>query len=481
MTTFEQIITREDLALFVNACFVSTGQKEFYSSAAEQSLSLEFLHSYICTHYRRLYTRTLAVGVNHYARIEIVRHLLSSGKLCPADFRAEEGQLIKAALRSLPPQRVWKLFERLRKDGVNNRRTRATVREYILKHKELPFQAIKYRHKLRSSLMHAHLHLDEELSSFLFESGFKKSVKFENPLLETFRAAHYSMEKVYELPYSIAEGLAAKHNIPRERFLKRIEPRMTEREKLRLQSSSGGKIALDPAKLELTELCVYLLSLTFDERIKDRVQLEGWLEVATRKVARSLEGLKLEGKVAAVLDNSFSSSGSSEKKNRPLALAYSIHRLLKGAGADYQAFWTAPMPDELLLHAKGQSNLSERFLDALDWGAETVIIVSDAAENDPSSAFKAILRGYRQIGGKAAVLHLNPFFDSQNLKVASLSPDLPALGLRSSEDLPALLGFAPFFSGESTLPELEDYLGARAGRLLETLARDLTEEPQRIL
>jgi len=472
--TLEQTIPREDLALFVNACFVSTGQKEFYSTAAEQRISLEFLHNYICTHYRRLYTRCLAVGVNHYARTEIVRHLLSSGKLCPDDFRLEEGRLIRASLRKLPPQRVWKLFERLRKDGLNNRRTRATVREYVMGHPELPFQAIKYRHKLRSSLMHAHIHLDDELSSFLFESGFKKSVKFETPLLETFRAAHYSMEKVYELPYSIAEGLAAKHGIPRAKFLQRIQPRMTEREKLRLQASSGGKIALDPSKLELTELCVYLLSLTFDQRVQNRAQLEDYLEIATRKAARSLE--PLEGKVAAVMDNSFSSSGSSEKKNRPLALAYSIHRLLKSVAADYRAFWTAPMPDELLLHAKGQSNLTERFLDALETGAETVIIVSDAAENDPSSAFHSIYSAYRKLGGKAAVLHLNPFFDAENLEVAPLSPDLPALGLRSSEDLSALLGFAPFFSGEATLQDLESYLGARAGKLLETVARDVVDE-----
>jgi len=465
-SSLEQTIPREDLALFVNACFVSTGQKEFYSTAAEQRVSLEFLHAYICAHYRRLYARCLAVGVNHYARVEIVRHLLSSGKLCPDDFRAEEGRLIRAALRKLPPQRVWKLFERLRKEGVNNRRTRATVREYVLGHKGLPFQAIKYRHKLRSSLMHTHIHLNDELSSFLFESGVGKSVKFQDQLLETFRAAHYSMEKVFELPYSIAEGLAAKHGIPRAKFLKRIEPRMTEREKLRLQASSGAKIALDPAKLELTELCVYLLSLTFEERIKNRDQLEHDLEVAARKAARLLEGLQLEGKVAAVLDNSFSSSGSSEKKNRPLALAWSIHRLLKSAGMDYRAFWTAPMPDELLLHAKGQSNLTERFLDALETGAETVVIVSDAAENDPSSAFDSIYSAYLALGGKAAVLHLNPFFDAENLEVAPLSPHLPALGLRSSEDLSALLGFAPFFSGEATLQQLEVYLGARAQALL---------------
>lgn len=124
------------------------------------------------------------------------------------------------------------------------------------------------------------------------------------------------------------------------------------------------------------------------------------------------------------------------------------------------------MPDELLMVSKGQTNLSERFLDALEAGAETVIIVSDAAENDPSSAFAPIFRGYRNIGGQAAVLHLNPFFDAHTLEVAALCPDLPAIGLRSSEDLPALLGFAPFFSGEATLGQLENYLSARAGELL---------------
>jgi hypothetical protein len=461
-----QTITREDLALFVNACFVGTGQREFYSDQNEQVLSLGFLHEYICGNYRRLYARCLAVGVNHLNRLEIVRHLLMSGKSCPAAFRLEEGRLIRGALRRLPPQRVWKLFERLRHDGVNNRRTRATIREYIRGHKDMNFQAIKYRHKVRSSVLHAHLHLDGELPEFLFT----RKPRYATPLFEAYRAAQYSAEAIYNLPFSVAEGFAVKHKVSRDVFLKRIQPKLTERERLRLQASTEGRVKLEPEKLALSEFCAYLLSLSLQERKERRDELQTWLETATNTASGLLERLPLQGRVAAVLDNSFSSSGSDQKRNRPLVLAWAVHRLLGATmGANYRAFWTTAMHDELMLHAKGQTNLGERLLDALEWGAQTVIVVSDGVENAPSGAFRALLKGYWKIGGRATVLHFNPVFDPSTLEVARLHPRLPALGLRSSDDLPALLGFARFLSNEAKLEDLEAYLETRAQRLLATI------------
>ncbi len=461
-----QTIAREDLALFVNACFVGTGQQEFYSARNDQVLSLAFLHEYICGNYRRLYARSLAVGINHLNRLEIVRRLLISGRHCPPGFRLEEGRLIRASLQHLPPQRVWKLFERLRDDGVNNRRTRATIRQYIRGHKDMVFQAVKYRHKVRSSVLHAHLHLNGELPAFLFEA----KPRFETPLFEAYRAAQYSAEAIYELPFSVAQGFAVKHNVPQGVFLKRIQPRLTERERLRLQRSSQGRVQLDPEKLPLSEFCAYLLRLPLQERFERRTELQSWLESATNQSVGLLEHLPLQGRVAAVLDNSFSSSGSSQKRNRPLVLAWAVHRLLSASmGSHYRAFWTTPLADELLLHAKGQTNLAERLLDALEWGAQTVIVVSDGVENAPSGAFKAILEGYLRIGGQARVLHFNPVFDPETLQVARLHPQLPALGLRSSDDLPALLGFAQFLSNEATFEDLESYLEARAQRLLNTI------------
>ncbi len=487
MPTADQI-TREDLALFVNACAVATGQREFYSSALDQRVSLDFLHAYVCGNYRALYAHCLNAGLNHFNQAEVLLRLLSSGRLCPPEQRQHENQLIASCLRRLPPQRAYKLFERLRAGGVNNRRTRATVRAYLAARKDLAFDAVKYRHKLRSAVMHAHVNLrtarpaaavspahsrpEGEIERFLFEplgvsrqGGHTSFAAFRTPLLEAYRAAHFSHEAVYRLPYSVAEVFAARHGIERTQFLKKIAPQMTERERLRLQRASGGAVALNPARLGLSELCVYLLSLSLDERLPRREEIAGWLAQATA-AAPALPVLR--GPVAAVLDNSYSSGGSEQKRNRPLALAWAVHLLLKRAAeqtqtlqtqtlqtqALYRPFWTSPMRDDLLIHARGQSNLSERLLDALDWQAQTVIVVSDAVENDPADAFESILAGYRRLGGQAEILHFNPVFDAERLELRRLSPHLPALGLRDGENLGATLDFARFAAGTLSTEEL---------------------------
>lgn len=456
-------ITREDLSLFLNACTVATSQKEFYSSETEQRVSLRFLHEYICGNYRSLYARTLAAGINHHNQSEVIFQLLSSGKQCPEALRPLENRLITAALKALPPHRAWKLLMRLQESRVNNRRTRKITQHFLESRKDLPFDAVKYRRKVRAAMQHAHLKPEGEVSRFVFE-GIKKP--FEHPLLETYRLAHYSKEKIFDLPYSIAEGFAAKHNLNRADFLKRIQSKMTDRERLRLQEKSAGQVAFDPARVSLTELCSYLLGLPLNERRERAEEMHLWLQQAALSALKRTGPLPLpHHKVAAVLDNSYSSSGSEVKQNRPLAVALSVDALLRASGGVYQAFWTRPVQDPLFTHARGQTFLAERLLDALEWGAQTVLLVTDACENDVPGAFDQIYRAYRKMGGKASIIHLNPVFDAENFQVKPLSRDLPALGLRAGEELPTALAFGQFSTGQSTLQDLEAYLTTRAEKL----------------
>ena len=62
-TRLEQV-EREDLVMFINASFACTRQHEFYGDSAGQHISIEFLHAYTLGNYRRLYSRTLAAGIN---------------------------------------------------------------------------------------------------------------------------------------------------------------------------------------------------------------------------------------------------------------------------------------------------------------------------------------------------------------------------------------------------------------------------------
>lgn len=456
-------IEREDLTIFLNACAVATGQNEFYSSDMPQQVSLNFLHEYICGNYRELYVQCLATGVNHFNQAEIIFHLLSSGKNCNPDNRKEENALITAALDKLPPQRGWKLIERLKKARVNNRRTRKLIHRFIERRKDLSFDSIKYRRKLKAAVQHSHLKLSGEIPDFLFK-GLKN--RFEDPLLERYRKAHYSKEAVYELPYSVAEGFVSKHKIPREEFLDKIQSKMTERERLRIQEGSKSKVKLNPEKLSLTELCVYILSLNIVDRKKRDDEIKGWMKKACGATLKKLGPLPVPGdKIASVLDNSYSSSGSRQKRNRPLAVAMASHMILEESLDNYKPFWTYPNTE--YLHPRGQTFLTERVLDALEWGADTVIIVSDGCENDVAGAAREIFKAYKSGGGKASIIHLNPVFDPETYQVRSLAKEVPAIGLRTGEDLATSLLFARFSCGDSTLDQLKGYMQKKVDLMLK--------------
>ncbi|HBE19583.1 MAG TPA: hypothetical protein DEG17_11085 [Cyanobacteria bacterium UBA11149] len=462
-------VAREDLVMFINACLSSTGQREFYDDNYGQKVSLSFLHDYILGNYRLLYCRTLAAGINHFNQIQIILKLLETGKETKPENRWEENRLITETLHRLPSHRAWNLLLQIRKRHINNRRARAIVRDYLASRGErLEFDAVKYRSKLQAIATHHHLKLEKELNSFLFRHWQKS---FATELFEKFRQGYYSASAIYNLPYTIAEGLAIKHKIPRDIFLARIENQMTVNEKLRLQGSAekaGIAIAIEPHRLSLTKLALYILSLSPDIRQQRRDELHHGMENSARA---ALKHSHLElGRVAIVCDRSYSSYGSSEKRRRPLGIALALHYLISVCAREYQAFWTVPTPDSLLVTPYGQTDLATPLLSALIWQPELVIIVSDGWENDPPAATSELLRVYRQKldpQAKTSIIHCNPVFNPDDLTLKRLSPFIPTVGLRDAEDLPVVLGFARFADGSATLSELEDYLANRVKQLLK--------------
>lgn len=459
--TAAERVTREDLVMFINACFACSGQREFYGDSYGQSVSIGFLHEYILGNYRRLYARTLAAGINHFNQAQIIINLLSTGRDTHPSQRAEENALITTALRRLPPQRALRALTTLRERRVNNRRARAVIRDYLAGRPDPAFDAVKYRSKVRRLAAHAHLDLGEERSRFLFDD-WKRS-RFETPLFEAVRQAYYSAHAVYDLPYSIAEGFAAHHKIPRDRFLAGISEKMTTGEKLRLQKAASKQkkvdLKMDLGRVALTRLAIYILSLGNEERRAHRAMLDAAMEHSARRLLRRAP--RRLGRVAAVLDRSYSSSGSSEKRRRPLAVALAASRLLRLASSEYRAFWTPDVDDEMLVFARGQSDLATPLIDALEWGADLVIIVSDGFENSPPRGAAEVARVFRERldpKRRTSIVHMNPVFDAEDYAPRAIGPHLPTVGLRDAEDLLTMLGFARFAEGSAPLSELESYL-----------------------
>ncbi len=527
MSRAEQVAC-EDVLLFVNAATASTGQREFASTAAEHTLSLEFLHAYVLGNYRDLYAATLALGINDHNAALVVLNLLRTGG---QGDRAVEGSLIAVRLAQMPPQRVYRLFSWLRSAGVNNRRTRAIIRDWVAARPDLAFDAVKYRAGLAAAARHAHLRLPEEISTVLFD--WRRPARYTTPLLETWRRAHYDRSALAELPYTVAEGFAARRGVSRETLL--ATARLTAAERLRLQSAATkakADVTVDLTRVPLTRLATYVLSLDRHERSHRRAELTAALRASAGRAAGPQRGTW--GRVVTVGDDSYSSSGSGVKRRRPLAVALAVHYLVEALAVEHHGLWLTHRGHPVLVHPVGTTPLAGRLLDALalvapsarpfvrpvddggpagdgrllatdldgtplrpdqvprpaarraasfgrllpetprrgdgeDQPPDRVVVVSDAWDNDPPGGAAEVLRVWRQRldpGGRTEVVHLNPVYDPRTYLVRPLAPGVPSVGIRDGEDAATLVEVARFATGTARFDDLVGHLRAQVARLL---------------
>ncbi|WP_202819167.1 hypothetical protein [Actinosynnema sp. ALI-1.44] len=460
-------VAAEDMLMFVNAAITSSGQREFHNSAQEQHLSLGFLHEYMIGNYRDLYAATLALDINDHNAVLIAHRLLATPGEADLELRRLEGELIGRRLRLVAPQRVYRLFRGLRQSRVNNRRTRAIVRDWLAHRPDPAFDAVKYRSQFKHALRHAHIEpTHDELGDFLFGGR----TRYNTPILETWRRAHYEQASVYDLPYTVAEGFAAKHKIDRATFLERIAPMMTRVEQLRTQATAERNnvdTAVDLARMPLTRLASYALSLPLSERIDRRTELTGALRAAAARVAGRDAGRW--GRVAAVLDDSFSTYGSGQKRRRPLAVALACSFLFEALADSYVPLWTSGRTDALLTYPYDVTPLGERVLDGLEHGPDRLLIVSDGWDNAPVGMAAEVLRVWRtrlDPRHKVSVVHLNPVYDADTFDVKRLG-HVSTVGVRDAEDVPALVEFARFTEGRTGLAELRAHFDDRITRFKE--------------
>ena len=117
----------------------------------------------------------------------------------------------------------------------------------------------------------------------------------------------------------------------------------------------------------------------------------------------------------------------------------------------------------------GQTDLAGPLVDAIEWGAELIVIVSDGFENDPPRGAAEVARVFRRRLDQqraTSIVHVNPVFDAEHYSPRTIGPAIPTVGLRDAEDLFTMLGFARFADGTAPLSDLEEYLAQRVKLLL---------------
>ncbi|HSA48920.1 MAG TPA: hypothetical protein VLH10_02250, partial [Yinghuangia sp.] len=417
-----------------------------------------------------LYAACLALEINDHNAALVVRHLLLTSRDLPTATRRREGALIARRLELMAPQRVYRLFRELARLGVNNRRTRAIMRDWIAQRPAPAFDAVKYRSGVKAAARHAHLPVHGETGLVLF-APLRRLKGFKTPLFEAWRQAHYTQSALYDLPYTVAEGLAARHGVRRPEFLRRIAPKLTRLERLRLQEA-GERLKVDEVRADLTampltRLASYVLSLTREVRARRHDELHAALTAAARRAAVDASGTW--GRVVAVLDDSFSSFGSTAKPQRPLAVALACHYLLGALAGSYTALWTSGVRDALMVRPNGPTRLGDRLIDALELRPDRLIVVSDGWDNAPPGLAAEVLRVWRarlDPAGATSVVHLNPVYDADDFGVKGIGAGVPTVGVRDAEDIPTLVELARFAEGRAGFDQLDRYLMARQERFL---------------
>jgi len=135
-----------------------TGRATAYNTREEQDAAEALVHDRAFMVDRRIYGALAAMpGALDRAKSQALLRLLSS----PIDssvtnvVNPDEWMVISKLISQLPPQRMFKLFDELRKRRVNNKRTRKVILGAIIGSTKLHWWSVKYRGKIKSALKHA--------------------------------------------------------------------------------------------------------------------------------------------------------------------------------------------------------------------------------------------------------------------------------------------------------------------------------------
>ena len=424
------VLTKQKKILnFLSSAFIATAQTEFYNNKEEQRDAILNTHKPILEDYREFYALVLLSNINDLNKQIIIYNLLRKGKKIDVEQKHIENEIIFQSLEKMPIQRAFKTFKMLKHLKVNNFRTRWLAEKFLMSRKNIHFECVKYKKAIKELVVHNHIFFkDSEVFDFLFD----KKIEYKNKWFKKYIKAKTDPEAIYDLPFTVAEGFAVLHKIPKDEFLKKIKKQMTEGEKLRMQNTAkkeGVKIQADWTKMDLVQMFKFLRTQT---RITAKHK-----EIVESTAKRIADSMIVEfGKVRVVLDNSGSSYSSDEKKYHSISVGQAVSEVLKYCCDDFKEILINGTKKGLLASVGGSTNLGKAILKALKDKPELLVIISDGYENEPAGLTSQILNVYKsKIDKNLRVFHINPVFAAEVETSRRLAENIPVVGIRDVKEL----------------------------------------------
>lgn len=447
----------EDIVKFIKGALTGTGQKEYYNTRKEQRKALLEIHEPILNKYRKFYSFMLLSQINDLNKQIIIYHLLKHGKA--VEQKAIEDKIILYTLDNIKTSRAYKTLAQLAENKVNNNRTKNIVRKWLRSRKNYKYEFLKYKDKVKKIVVHNHLYEDNEIWDFLFN---KKKEGYKDDLLNNYFKAKTDKEVIYELPYSIAEGFASYHKIDRKEFLENIKGKMTDTEKLRMQTATkkeGVKVEANWMKWELNKIYKYLYSL---DRIPSKASET--IENIAKKEADKIP--YRFGKSVIIIDNSGSSYGSNEKKYHPISISMAMSKVIEQLSESYEVIYTNAKGNKAIPKVDGATDLASPLIEALKKEPDSVFLLTDGYENQVAGLVSQVVNAYHGIDGKAMIFQLSPVFAAESHSTRELSSDIPNMGIMSEKQLSGgLLLLSIQEDKEKTLKQFVDFLETKVSSI----------------
>jgi hypothetical protein len=398
-----------------------------------------------------------------------------------------ERRILERFVKEMPPQRLFKMFDALRGRGghfgikrSNNARTKKLILKTILNSPRLELWVVKYREKVKGSLVHA---WGQKLASFIGEAvkqypkrskmskiengalrdhvfryvigdtkingekgegsnkfcvhdkrvrvcqclaflfgkrdGFYKEMK----MLNAFVAARENLQAGSILPTEVLEGIRSTYHQSTKPGdiigIKAKSKTMTTHERRVVQKrakEAGVDVEMRVDDYSSVELYIHAFENGMDAIVQEALTRKAKITASTLPFAYKRIGI--------LLDASKSMEGSREQPLRPMAVALSLRDALV-ASADYALVsvcgGTKYEGDKATLtRPKGSTGLAERLLFLMMDEPEAIFIISDGYENAPAGRTGDALRLAREYGNDTPIIHFNPVFAAETGAVRSL-------------------------------------------------------------
>lgn len=459
---------------FLDSVATATGRGTFYNSREEQNAAVEAAHCDLFDIDRDVYTAALMLpGVTDYSRQLGVRRLLQTtrdGGILPAEF---EAAAMTQLVRGLPTQRMLKLFGMLRRERVNNARTRRLILSEILGSAGLEFWAVKYREKLRVALTHAWGRrtasilrnllakpaeertekqaqivrqnvtrfvsddvvarpnvIDKTVQCVRFVLGDEEGATLDR--LAAYRDAKSAFDRGAVLPPETMEGLRSRYHKDRTNaeVLELTKSQLTTGQKIAVQrkaEQSGVEVDFDPAKHDAVRLYVYAFEMGMTDAI--RQALRDKAETAAAKLPVQFE------RVGVLIDSSQSMIGHDTQARRPIATALALRDLLS-ATADESVAITSDgraIDSYEMVEPVGDTSLAAGLIQVLKSQPDVVFVLSDGYENAPAGRFGETVAAVRRIGIQIPIHQFTPVFAAESQGVRTLSESVVAMPVSKPE------------------------------------------------